>query len=110
MNDFHKKIKRDELSHLCKRANPIDWVRYSLATLVIKTYKHREPFYFYLCLNETLYTVRRKPLINPLINLLRVGLLSIHLSVTSSPFTVFEAIESRYLAHRLLIGMQMGGF
>jgi len=63
MNDFHKRIKREELSLLCKRANPIDWVRYSLASLVIKTYKHREPFYLYLCLNETLYTVRRKPLI-----------------------------------------------
>jgi len=63
MNDFHKKIKRDDLSRLCKRANPIDWVRYSLASLVFKIYKHREPFYLYLSLNETLYTVRRKPLI-----------------------------------------------
>jgi len=39
-----------------------EWVQYLLVSVVVKVYKHREPFYLYLYLNETLYTVIRKTL------------------------------------------------
>jgi len=48
-------------SERCKRVTPSEWVRYSLASTVMKVYKHREPVYLYMSLNETLFTVRRKP-------------------------------------------------
>jgi len=60
--DFEKRLSKNELSKRCKRATPSEWVRYSLASTVLKVYKHREPFYLYMCLNETLCTIRRKPL------------------------------------------------
>jgi len=62
LKDYQKKLARDELTKLCKRANPMEWNRYALASIAIKIYRHREPFYLYSFINQTFYTTRRKPL------------------------------------------------
>jgi len=51
-----------QISKIWKRATSSEWVQYLLVSVVVKVYKHREPFYLYLYLNETLYTVIRKTL------------------------------------------------
>jgi len=63
LRDFESKLSKAELSNKCQRATPTEWVKYSIANLVIKVINQREPFYLYHDIQSTIYTTRRKPLI-----------------------------------------------
>jgi len=63
LKDFRYRLSRSELSKRCNRATPKEWVRYQLASSVIKIFTYREPFYLYNELVKHIFTTRRKPLI-----------------------------------------------
>lgn len=61
--DYGHRLSKSELSKSCERATPMEWVRYLLASQVIKIVTNREPFYLYNDIIKNIYTTRRKPLI-----------------------------------------------
>jgi len=61
MKDYNYRLAKKDLLKSCNRSSPMEWARYSLASIAIKTLTNREPFHLYNSLSKSLYTTRRKP-------------------------------------------------
>jgi len=59
--DYKHEISKDELMTRCKRATPIQWVRFLTSSKAIKIARNKEPPDLYDSLMSTCYTEPRKP-------------------------------------------------
>jgi hypothetical protein len=57
--DFRKKVNREKLEMICKRAPPGQWAKYAISSLVIKVLRIKRPVELHQILIETLYNERR---------------------------------------------------
>jgi len=59
--DFDHQISKEDLMVRCKRATPLQWVRFLTSSKVIKITRNKEPPDLYNSLMSTLYSEPRKP-------------------------------------------------
>jgi len=57
--DYQLKLTKDELSTRCKRASPMEWAKYSTASVVIKTLRDKQPVVIHDLLQSTYYFEKR---------------------------------------------------
>ena len=58
--DFSLKLSRDDLTTRCKRAKPMEWARYSTASIAMKTIRDELPKPLFEILKSTYYEERRQ--------------------------------------------------
>ncbi len=59
--DYKNRMSRDELTNRCKRATPLEWSRYTSASVAIKTFRDKKPEILHDILQRTYYAERRNP-------------------------------------------------
>ena len=60
VRDYAQKVPRDELTALCKRATPLQWLRFITASKVIKIYRDQQPMPLLNNLNDNYFEEPRK--------------------------------------------------
>jgi len=78
LKDYKNKISRNVLTKKCGRATPKQWYKYSVATLIIKTFNTKSLTYINNIISSSIYTTRRKLLIGRFLTIPREKLESNH--------------------------------